>query len=423
MQLNLRRRRPRNDRGAVAPLVGILVATGVITGMLALTVDVGGILWERRQLQNGADASAMGLAALCADAAACDPATTGPELQPFLDGNAADGATRFDPGRPGTDDGQCGSNTGNPAMPDCVSDTGYEDLEDCPPLPDWLGADIPYVETYTRTETGDGGTVLPPVFSQTLTGGDPEASVSACARAAWGTPSSYTATVPLTISFCEWEWFTDPTAGPPAFYDAPQGSGDGYGGAGQAPWPGDDIQVEPLLHTPSATEDDLGDCHDNGKDMPGGFGWLDASGDCRAEIVDGDWVNTDPGNSVPNDCKSQLDGLLGTVVALPVFDCMQVVTGSETPSGDPDPATCQAKLETGGGAKTWYHIDGWAAFYLSGWYFSGSPQPSLATGSVPCSGSDRCIAGWFVSDVLEDTGGAITPPGDGYGAVVVRLAG
>ena len=58
----MRRLTSHGDRGAVAPLVAILMAGGVVLGMLTLSVDVGNIMWERRQLQNGADAASLALA-------------------------------------------------------------------------------------------------------------------------------------------------------------------------------------------------------------------------------------------------------------------------------------------------------------------------------------------------------------------------
>jgi hypothetical protein len=412
----------RDDRGAMAPMIGLLLGTGVLTGMLAISVDVGNVLWERSQLQNSADASALGLAAICAgDVDACDPVTAGPELDPFIDDNNADGTGQFDASRTGTGgSGMCAGNAagfGITAMPGCSSPVSYDTLADCPPAADWIGSEIPFVEAYTRTDSGGGDTIMPKFFSDTLLS-NTDVSVAACARAAWGTPASYTATVPITISLCEWDWFLASGGG---YYDPPIGPNPGYGGANQPPWPGAGTEVVVPLHKPNSDETDLDACADNGKDMPGGFGWLDTAGDCSTEVVNGEWVNTDTGNDVPSDCKTQLDGLLGTVVALPIFDCMTVT--NDTPSGEPDPAECQAILDNGGGAKTWYHIDGWAAFYVSGWRFSGESQASLATGAVPCSGSDRCLSGWFTTTVLEDNGGTITPPGEGYGAVVVRLAG
>jgi len=53
------RRITRNERGAVGTIIGVLLATGMVFGFLAISVDVGGLLWERRQLQNAADAAAL----------------------------------------------------------------------------------------------------------------------------------------------------------------------------------------------------------------------------------------------------------------------------------------------------------------------------------------------------------------------------
>ena len=49
-----------HDDGAVTMLVAVLLAGGVLLGMAALTVDVGLIHAERRELQNGADAGGAG---------------------------------------------------------------------------------------------------------------------------------------------------------------------------------------------------------------------------------------------------------------------------------------------------------------------------------------------------------------------------
>ena len=57
-------RRLRDDEGATAILVVIVMV--VLLGMGAMVVDVGGLWSERRQLQNGADASSLAIAQMCA---------------------------------------------------------------------------------------------------------------------------------------------------------------------------------------------------------------------------------------------------------------------------------------------------------------------------------------------------------------------
>jgi hypothetical protein len=81
---------------------------------------------------------------------------------------------------------------------------------------------------------------------------------------------------------------------------------------------------------------------------------------------------------------------------------------------------------SGAGSNTWYHISGWAKFYLSGYKTGGSTQAaSLVSGSVPCTGGDRCISGWFLEGVLRDAPVA-GPPTSGqnqYGTFAVAAAG
>ncbi len=51
----------------------MLIGGGVLTGMGALVVDVGQLYQERAELQNGADAAALGVAKSCA-LGTCTPA-------------------------------------------------------------------------------------------------------------------------------------------------------------------------------------------------------------------------------------------------------------------------------------------------------------------------------------------------------------
>ena len=72
--LRLTRIRERED-GAIAIIVAMLFFFGVMLALGALTVDVGNINADRRQLQNGADAVALAVAQQCATTGTCDVVT------------------------------------------------------------------------------------------------------------------------------------------------------------------------------------------------------------------------------------------------------------------------------------------------------------------------------------------------------------
>lgn len=408
-------------------IFAVLVAGGVVMGMMALTIDVGNIMFERRQLQNAADATSLALASTCAnDSADCDP----DQVSELLGLNSVDAASGYD-SRADAPNGACGrALPAGSALTDlCLSSSvnaDIADLRECPPLPTWLtgaGATIPYVETYSRTETSSGDTILPKYFSQLLTGGGPDTTVTACARAAWGPAGDYAATIPLTISSCEWAVQTD--GGNDWVADQPEGV-PGYGGVDQPAWPGADREIIIRLHDPGDEEQG---CDWNGKDTAGGFGWVDNSG-CQALVSTDGWVNIDTGNDVPNDCKSVLPGLVGKSVSIPIFNCL--INQKDQPAGDPlkwSPAPdCNPETKASGGANSWYHIEGWAKFYVSGYQFSGETQDSIMPGgatSCEASGGDRCIFGWFLKGILEGAD-SIVPPSSGgadFGTYAVLPAG
>ncbi len=57
-------------------IVAVVLGGGVLLGASALAIDVGNMMFERRQLQNGADASSQKLAQICAkDLTKCSTTT------------------------------------------------------------------------------------------------------------------------------------------------------------------------------------------------------------------------------------------------------------------------------------------------------------------------------------------------------------
>jgi hypothetical protein len=417
--------RQRNERGAVASIVVILLTFGLVIGMTALTMDVGSLMWERRQLQNGADAAANSLADTCAnDAAECSAAntTTLAGLSSLNDGNASDTKNGFEKGTYG--DGLCGRNAGS--LPPCNLPDGS--LTDCGPLPDNLTAhtDVPYVEVHTKTRTASGS-VLPPWLAQAMFGSSYSGeAVGACSRAAYGTPGSYSLQAPVTLSMCEWQ---KATANGTLYQASPVYNGgsspdNGYGGASQPPWPtaattpptppnvGNEIKI--YLQTTTVPSS----CPNfNGHDSPGGFGYL-ASG-CPSNVTTPSWQNISTGNNYP--CGSpNMSSFYGKVVYLPVFTCM-VKSGSQ-PTAAPDASTV---CNGGAGSNTYDYVPGLAKFYLSGYKVSGSDEmPSLVSGSVPCGGNDRCLSGWFLDGVLHNAVPSGPPDNqNNFGPIAVQPAG
>ena len=162
----------RRDAGAVTVLVSILLGGGVLLPMGALVVDVGSIYVESEELQTGADAAAMAVAKECA-AGHCTTAELATQLTTATQHagiNAKDGHA--------TVSELCGRWANLPAC----STPATSRLSTCvgtPPAGD-------YVEVRVRTQTAEGGTMLPPVFAKTLVGNETYdgTAVGSCARVA-----------------------------------------------------------------------------------------------------------------------------------------------------------------------------------------------------------------------------------------------
>jgi len=128
--------RIRDDRGSVTPLVAILVAGGVLIGILTFAVDTGQVMWERRQTQNAADAAALSLAQSCAKGN-CAPGADN------LAGLIADNTNNTAPGRGHVIERQCGRNVTSGTLPACTNAPSLTQLRECPPLPSGLNPLLP----------------------------------------------------------------------------------------------------------------------------------------------------------------------------------------------------------------------------------------------------------------------------------------
>ena len=196
--------------------------------------------------------------------------------------------------------------------------------------------------------------------------GHDSTAVSATSTVAWGAPSGGTALLPLTFSWCE---FAAQTGG-----GLPSGT------------------TERTILLPKKS--DTGCTGPSHNYVPGGFGWLATNGDCTATSAVGGQSASEPGNNPSKGCSpGNFTAMANKTVLLPIFDS----------SG-------------GNGSHAWYHIYAYAAFTITGYYFAG--QYSL---NKPCSGSERCISGYFTR--LVDLGDAWSYSADApqLGAFILRL--
>jgi Flp pilus assembly protein TadG len=444
----------RAERGGVLTIVAVLLAFTVVLGMAAISVDVGRLLAERGQMQNSADAAALSLAQSCAEG---DCLVDAGNLQQLADENALDSTTGVA--------SQCALNIPSAIttnLPACPTPSGA--LADCAALPPQVASDAAIVEVRTKTQSGASGSETDGMANW-LAGlmGQTTSSAGACARAAFGPVGDFKGSLPLAVSICEWKRYTgsEVTGGlDPALPDPPEGPAPGYDSvvgneipdwpAPYAGWPNEVGKEQYVMFH----DDDSTDCTYNGKDTAGGFGWLE-NDSCKTQIDKGAddnyWARIKTGVAVPADCKAVLDALQGKELLVPIFDCL--VKSFGTPSLTTLPDACDGEYTNGsgtGGAQTYYHLNGFASFYLSGNKLSpSSGKESLINSVLPCSNSSvehagpyasdpavapqpnpwsgeagRCISGWFVEKALlapgTSIGGSGTPS---FGTTQVIAAG
>lgn len=381
------------ERGAAATIVAVLAAMGVLLGVLAITVDVGGVFLERRELQNGADAGVLAAAQECGlDPTVCTPAQLLAEIADLVDDNARD-----DAGHEITS--ICGPLVG------VTCPTGsLEDLAVCPPPPAGFSGD--YIEVHTRTRSSEGS-FISNIFGQAI-GGDGESTVAACARAGLGAPSSTGGTFPLTIALCNWQRATEDGAkfaSSPAYTPTHNNTG--------TPLPESvkDYVTSVNAHVPGNPDDYCGPT----KFAPGGFGWLEDAGGCTAVFSATGTVPGAPGGSPDGTCKDDMKKYLGTEVLIPVFSSV-----------------------SGSGSGVTYTLAGIASFYLAGWQDIPSAKPSKTHSvyKMPTPGPNpaplpgfcyeggkdaNCIWGWFTSPLLPV--GTTGPGVPELGPTIIQLTG
>jgi len=360
-----------HDRGAIAIIVAILFGFGVMMGAGALTVDVGNINAERRQLQNGADAASLSAAADCAKGAC--PAANDTGLANLVNQNAADGATKV--ARVDGAVAVCGSGGGLPA---CTKAPNTLNLQECPQTTIPTGAKG-NVQVYTQTlDRSRTKTILPYSFGAAIAGAGTGANQQTCAGAAWG-PGPGGKVLPMTFSYCEW---LDATGNGASYAPAPP-----YTPPLPTSFERKILLADSSVSGPPACRTWLG------HDLPGGFGWVTGTSTCEATVSGTSWMDVSTGNSVTdNSCKTVIPADLYSIVHIPVFDCMDPVGNFLMP-----PASCPGTRVNG--TQSWYHVRGFAAFYITGWKLNGMTDKAPLNPANACTGGQTCLYGWFTLDL------------------------
>jgi Flp pilus assembly protein TadG len=251
--------------------------------------------------------------------------------------------------------------------------------------------------TVTVTVTGANEPILRGVINQ------PENDISASATAVWGTPTSLNALLPITFSACEYDWLVQQTVGDPDNLPKPP-----------EPWP--DPSVEAVFRLKSSNWESEGFPCERGPGSlvePGSWGWLESNvAPCGTLTEVGERAPTSTG--IAPVCRNLWPEFLGRVVYLPIYSA---VCRNQTGPCDPSAA----------GANTYYEIDGYVGFFLTGYGFPGLTQSSIFPGSTKACGgglgANPCIIGYFVSGLIpanQVPPGAIVP-GDMSGAAAVQL--
>ncbi len=351
-----------DERGAVAIIVAVLIGGGVLTGMGALVIDVGQLFQERGELQNGADAAAIGVAKSCA-LGTCTPSVA----SQLADANASNltGGTAGVQLVCGSDGlGACPASTG--ALTSCPSD---------PP------AGTNFVDVYTST-LSNGSQLLPPAFGGAFLGSSYQGTtVRACAQAEWGPPSAAT-TSAITISACEWDQATQQGT---LFAPAPPYSQNALPAASF-----DQVITPDTGNGTSCATEPAGD------DGPGTFGWADDNGNCTIQVSGSSFPGS-PGNSTGPHCSAVLQNAWQNQIPIlvPVYASFD------------------------GGANT-FTLQGFADFVVTGYNLPGVEAQDWLDSANSCPGTVYCLNGFFVQGLIPSTG-SITGPG--LGASVIDLTG
>jgi hypothetical protein len=346
------------DDGAVMIWVALMIV--VLLGVGALVIDVGALLVERRELQNGADAAALAVAQDCAEGNCVEE---GPGLAKRYAGlNAEDGVSAIGAGTP------CGMNA--PGLSSCAE-----------LAPSGASGATGWVRVNTSTETPNGGNqvsfLLAPLISA-ITG----KTAHRGAVAAWGPPLT-AATLPFTFSECYYNRLLED--------------------AGALPTGLTTVYVKSGNANQQPVDDKCAQRSAPGGTVEGGFGWLRVTGSECSVTLAGDTTVTAPSKPGNRAFTSQsgcsYDLIREKTVVLPLY---------------------RNVVETGANAT--YTIAGFVGFEIHGYRLPGSTYGLSCDVPEGVNGNGNnifCFVGKFVEKVVGD--GEFG--GTDFGARVVKMVG
>lgn len=394
------RGRSRNESGVVAVLISIAFGAGVFILLAALVVDIGAMQVERRQLQNGAEAAAVSGAYECSLGAVA-PYGCG-NRQPAISiasRNAKDAASAVVAGD------LCGKG-GQPELLPCSENT--RSVRNCPNTP----VNSRWAQVTASTLTSGGSPYLPRFFAQALPGFTPK-TITACGQAAWGPPRSQPPEIfPMVLQLSCWK--------------SQVGKAEAFGPSTYSVAASRSWERWFMFSTPGSVG-----CA--GGATNSGFAWVNTG--CSSTRVTGgysygSWLPSRTG-VVSSMCQTELDPSNSNTISrttpllLPVYDCAYNAgwdatqlqypgdAGSALCSDMPAPTTCSG---------TCYHVAGFAALLLSGYYFGAGHALYDGFSPYSCVANDKCLYGWFTRRTLISVDD-IDDSAPDLGVNIVKLVG
>ncbi|GAA4897653.1 hypothetical protein GCM10025789_14470 [Tessaracoccus lubricantis] len=258
----------KDEHGATAVVVGLMLV--VLLGFGSLAVDAGALWWDKKQLQNGADAAALAIAQACVRDAASAECTVG------------ENATAAEFAQLNKDSETRGSVT---SLSTSAADRHVT------------------VRTAATRE---------PILAF-VTGTE----VTAEATATWSGAPSQMSTIPFAVSYCQFKWQNGGTSGMPV----PGTPVAIYAKSKKNDFPDYSGGELPCADNPAHNE------------SGGGFGFLVTKTGCETEFTNNEWVSSSPGNTFDSKCSREqilqhFGAVEGTIVKIPMFDNVRFPSGA-----------------------------------------------------------------------------------------------